>query len=230
MTTQFVLDRIPFHLDTATLQKKLRIKEGSRYVGDFDDMVRKAQDIGRPKALYKVALVESKADDHVVIDGIQFTSRVLRVNLEQAHRVFAYVATCGMELQHWADSLDDVLQRFWADTINETVLRSAIQALEEHLTERYHLGRTAVMNPGSLGDWPLREQRPLFALLGDPSKTIGVQLTKSCLMVPAKSVSGIRFPTENGYANCQLCPREDCPGRRAPYDRDLYDTKYRRRD
>jgi len=48
-------------------------------------------------------------------------------------------------------------------------------------------------------------------------------------MVPVKSVSGILFPTEESFASCQLCPREVCPGRRAPYDPDLYDAKYRLR-
>jgi hypothetical protein len=83
------------------------------------------------------------------------------------------------------------------------------------------------MAPGSLTDWPLREQRPLFALLGDTEALVGVRLTDSCLMLPNKSVSGIRFPTEKHFESCQLCPRPDCPGRRAPYDADLYDRRYR---
>jgi hypothetical protein len=47
-------------------------------------------------------------------------------------------------------------------------------------------------------------------------------------MVPTKSVSGILFPTEDGYANCQLCPRQACPNRRAPYDEMLYSRKYKK--
>jgi predicted transcriptional regulator len=46
-------------------------------------------------------------------------------------------------------------------------------------------------------------------------------------MVPSKSVSGILFPTEQTFASCQLCPREGCPSRQAPYDPALYDKKYR---
>ena len=47
-------------------------------------------------------------------------------------------------------------------------------------------------------------------------------------MSPIKSVSGILFPTEVTYENCQLCPRDLCPGRRAPYDKALYERKYRK--
>ena len=61
------------------------------------------------------------------------------------------------------------------------------------------------MNPGSLADWPLREQRPLFGLLGNVRAAIGVTLTPSLLMTPTKSVSGILFPSEETFASCQLC-------------------------
>jgi hypothetical protein len=222
-----VLDDIPFRIDLGQLLKKLHVREGHAYTDDVKRLADEAQAIARPKALYKVAYIESKEDNAVVIDGITMNSRVLRVNLEQAHRVFPYVVTCGMELQEWADSIDDVLRRFWAETINEMALRVAIQVLNKHLAERYRPGRTSAMSPGSLGEWPIQAQRPLFALLGDPKEAIGVRLTDSLLMVPVKSVSGIRFPTEESFESCQLCPRENCPGRRSQYDKDLYDRKYR---
>ena len=84
------------------------------------------------------------------------------------------------------------------------------------------------MSPGSLADWPLEQQRALFAVLGDTEGLIGVRLAESCLMIPTKSVSGMRFPTETSFESCQLCPRAVCPGRRAPYDKGLYDRKYAR--
>ena len=59
----------------------------------------------------------------------------------------------------------------------------------------------------------------------DVEKLIGVRLTDSFLMVPMKSISGILFPTEVRFESCQLCPRKDCPGRRAPYDQALW-SKY----
>ena len=58
----------------------------------------------------------------------------------------------------------------------------------------------------------------LFALFGDGQTPIGVSLTSSCLMIPAKSISGIYFPTEVPFFSCQLCDRKDCPGRKAVYD------------
>ena len=224
---EVVLDSIPFHIDLDSLMRKLHLTEGSSSARELQRLASEAQAIAKPKAVYKVAFIESKGEDHVVVDGITLTSRVLRVNLEQAHRVFPYVATCGTELDEWSSSIDDMLQSYWADTIKEMALRVAMQALSEHLEDRFRPGHLSRMNPGSLPDWPIQEQRKLFALLGSPKDAIGVELTKSLIMVPLKSVSGISFPTEVGFASCQLCPRENCPGRRAPYDETLYDRKYR---
>lgn len=226
MTTETIAN-IAFQPSLDLLQEKLRIKPGSSYVKRLETLTAEAQAAARPRALYRVALVDEKGEDFVVLDGVRFSSRILRVNLEPAHRVFPYAATCGVELHEWAESLDDMLERYWADVICELALRSADEALDTHLAQRFQPGQTSSMNPGSLGDWPLREQRALFELLGNPEEKIGVRLLKSCLMVPSKSVSGIQFPTEEGFASCQLCPRIDCSGRRAPYDSELYERKYK---
>ena len=225
--TTYVLDEVAFEPSFTALMKRLRIKEGSRHIPELTGIFEAAKPIARPKAMYKLAFVDEKGPEHVTVDGVVLSSRVLRVNLEAAHRLFAYVATCGMELQAWGDSLDDMLHQYWVDAIKEMALAAAIQALNHHLTTCYDLGRTATMAPGSLPDWPIREQRPLFAILGDPHAAIGVTLTDSFLMIPNKTVSGVRFPTEERFESCQLCPRESCPGRRAAYEPDLFDRKYR---
>jgi len=36
------------------------------------------------------------------------------------------------------------------------------------------------------------------------------------------SVSGIVFPTETEFESCQVCHREDCPGRKAPFDETVW--------
>ena len=222
-----ILDNLPFQIDMEQLKKTLRIKEGSGMVEKLGDMAREAQGIARPKVCYGVAYVDSKGEDHLIIEGIRFNSHILRVNLDNVFRVFPYVATCGLELEEWSKSVDGILEQFWADAIKEMAVRWAGRYLNEHLLDRYQPGQLSRMNPGSLPDWPLSEQRPLFAVLGDSPATIGVQLKDSCLMAPIKTVSGLFFPTEEKFESCQLCQREKCPGRRAPYDQGLLDRKYR---
>ncbi len=227
MNNHIIINTIPFHPELEDLQKQLRLKESSPYLADLRRLRDEAERIARPKAYYKIAYIEARGDDYVVVDGVTLTSRVLRVNLAQTQRVFPYVATCGVELDEWARAQEDVLLRYWADVIKELAVRAAVQTLFQHMTTRYELGKAAVMSPGSLADWPLAEQRPLFTLLGDVKGAIGVELSDSFLMLPTKSLSGLRFSTDDDFASCQLCPRENCPNRRAPYDATLYERKYR---
>jgi len=223
-----LLDGVRFEPDFDWLLQALHLRPESAHAARVRELAREAQSVARPKALYGVAYIEDRGDDFVIADGVRLTSRVLRVNLEGVHRVFPYVATCGRELDEWSSSLSDLLESFWADAIKEHALRQVISALNSDLAERYQPGPTSAMNPGSLADWPMPEQRPLFALLGDVRRAIGVELKDSFLMVPVKSVSGLRFPNTTSFENCQLCRREGCPGRRAPYDLELYARKYRR--
>jgi len=230
MMNTTILDDIPFKIKTDSFIKRLRIEKGSAHENDFMRLVEEALTIGKPKALYKVVYIDSKSDDHVVIDGVTLKSRVLRVNMEEVHRVFPFVATCGKELEDWARSMDDILLRFWAESINEMVIQLTVKAMDENIDHQYRPGKRSRMTPGSLTDWPIEEQQNLFKILGNTKDTIGVYLTDGLMMVPTKSVSGIIFPTEWDFESCQLCPREKCPGRRAPYDRDLYDKRYRKKN
>ncbi len=222
-----VLDAIPFAPNMGALLRTLRLKPEGRHADRLRELAAQAKAVARPKAMYREAYVEARDEDSVTIDGVRLTSRVLRVNLEQAQRAFPFVTTCGRELVAWAETFEDMLERYYADTIMEAALRVAQRAFEADLEARFAPGRTSAMNPGSLAEWPINEQRPLFALLGDVRATIGVELTDSYLMVPVKSVSGLRFPTEARFENCQLCQRPQCPSRRAPYDRELFEKRYR---
>jgi hypothetical protein len=221
-----IIDPLPFTLDRPELAKMLRLRAGSRNAEQVERLIAEAEQLAQPRALYRLCFIESRTDDTISVDGITFTSRVLRVNLGDLQRFFAFVVTSGRECEAWAESFDDVLLRFYADTVNQAVLHSAMAGFVAQLAEAYALQQTSVMNPGSLPEWPISQQKTLFALLGDVEAEIGVELKPSFLMIPTKSVSGILFPTEETFASCQLCPRLDCPNRRAPYDAGLFQRKY----
>ncbi|WP_094604095.1 hypothetical protein SPSIL_045360 [Sporomusa silvacetica DSM 10669] len=212
-----LLDKFPCEIEVAVLLEKLHIKKGSDYSDEVERMAAEAQMLARPKIVYKEAAIEVKGDNFVVIDKIKLTSRVLKETMEEALKAYPFVVTCGTELEVWSNQYKDYFASFCADTIKEMVLRSAIKMLEEQLDKEFGLGHAVNMNPGSLAEWPITEQIHVFNLLGDVEALIGVRLTDSYLMLPIKSVSGIRFPKEGTYENCQLCPREKCPSRKAPY-------------
>jgi len=223
---RIVLDDIRFDLNLEALARHVHIEGDESDMHQLAQLGAEAEAIARPKAMYGVAFIEDRGRDYVVLDGVRFTSRVLAVNLEHVHRAFPYLATCGMELHEWAASGQDLLTRYWMDAINEMALSVARRAIDVDLQQRYGPGRISRMAPGSLKDWPIEEQVPLFSLLGDAEKTLAVRLTDSFLMIPTKSVSGIQFATEERFESCQLCPRDNCLGRRAPYESELYQQRY----
>jgi hypothetical protein len=121
---------------------------------------------------------------------------------------------------------DDFVKTYWWDLIKGSLLVAAMTHFADYVAKHFGIEHAAAMHPGS-GDaevWPIREQRPLFSLLGDPQATIGVTLHESFLMSPNKTVSGIRFPAEHDFRTCQLCHRAVCPNRGAPFDKKLWDS------
>jgi len=214
------LTQIAPALDTAALLARVHVAPDSDDAATVTALIDQAREVARPKALYAEAFVEGRGDDSIRIAGLTFTSRMLRRKLDGVERVFPYVATCGRELDGVALPAGDVLVSFWWDAIKAEVLAAARAHLVAHLTARFRLGQTARMSPGS-GDvdvWPIEQQRELFALLGGVTPAIGVILTASCLMIPNKSVSGLLFATEHDFFTCQVCHRDPCQNRKAPFD------------
>jgi hypothetical protein len=221
-----LLDQIPFQIDLDKITKTLNNRQLSVHAAKIEKLAQAALPLGHPKAIYSVETIRAKGQNFIDLGRGVFTSRVLRVNVENTDRVFVGIVTCGQELHDWVRSINDPLLHYWADAIAEVALRSAIQYFEDHLLAQYQISHISRMEPGSLPDWPLTEQRVLFELLGDTQATVGVCLTDSLLMSPTKTISGVWFASENEYANCQLCPREECPSRRAPYDENLFEQRY----
>lgn len=218
-----ILTDIPFQIDRSGLQRNLRLKAGTHHLAELDRLIDQAEQIGKPKAIVRMIYIDEKGKNWIQLDGHRLTSRVLRINLEGAQRAFLFIATAGLELDVWSKTLTDLLHRFWADAIQEAALETARRALHQYLAQRYHPGILSEMHPGSLDDWPLSAQDDLFALLGDVKGAIGVSMTESKLMHPIKSVSGIAFSTQTPFTSCQLCPRENCRSRKAPFDPDLFE-------
>lgn len=220
-----VLD-VPVELDTESLSTALHITTGSDHEREFHELIETARKVAKPKALYKVSFIEAKGTDTVTVDQVTFSSRALRKNLDEVERVFPYIVTCGSEVDSIGIPQDDILAGFWLDRIKESLLRGAVRFFTAHLKERFKIDKISVMSPGS-GDaqvWPITQQRELFSLFSNVEKLVGVRLTDSFLMLPNKTVSGIRFQTEKDFQSCELCHRESCVGRRAPFNKKLWES------
>jgi len=211
------LEQISLGLDIEEIKEAVRARD----LVQIQTLLEVAKPLISARAVYRVCYIDEKLEDTVIIDGIRLGSRILRKNLEKVGRVFPYVITIGTRLEQKADETTDLLEKYYLDKIGNIALSKARRHLEEHLRSRFALDDLSYMSPGSLEDWPIEEQRPLFSILKGAEVSIGVRLTESLLMIPRKSVSGIYFPTEVTFYSCQLCPRQHCEGRKARYNENL---------
>jgi hypothetical protein len=212
-----ILEKIPLALPLGEIRRQLHLKKGERW-DEVKTLIQTILPDIQAKAVYRVCYIDEKQDHIIGIDGVRFISRVLAKNLAVVERVFPFVVTIGSCYLEKMDAQEDLVVKYYLDVIGNIALSTARKFLEQLLQTGYGLEGMSFMSPGSLADWPLEEQRPLFALFGDGETPIGVSLNSSCLMIPAKSLSGIYFPTEVPFISCQLCDRKDCPGRKAVYD------------
>ncbi|MCM8777850.1 MAG: vitamin B12 dependent methionine synthase, partial [Candidatus Omnitrophica bacterium] len=223
----YLLSGIPFNFNVEKIAEKFKISFDSDEFHILSDILKQAEKVAIPKAVYRVGYIDKKTEDSVTINGTEFKSRVLKVNLENTERIFLYVITCGKEIDDWSKLHTDPFFSYIIDHIKESILLSAINFFFNYIKETYKISKFSKMSPGFLKDWPIEQQRQLFDTIGDVENIAGVGLTDSFLMIPSKSVSGIIFPTEVSFESCMLCPREKCPSRRASYNSSLYNERYK---
>ncbi len=223
MEVRFIED-FPFHVSLENVMKKMHMRADHPYVARVEEHLREAMAIAKPKALYSLARVDEIGSDHVTIEGVTMKSKAMGKNLEGESMVYPYLCTCGLEIASYAESFDDMMDRFIMDAIMELILMEARLAMVADLENSLEKGKsTSSISPGSLVDWPVLEQKKLFRLFQGGDERIGVSLTKSCLMQPVKSVSGIRYVSDHDFHNCDLCQRKGCPSRQSPFDPSLYE-------
>ncbi|OGO43743.1 MAG: hypothetical protein A2Z05_05745 [Chloroflexi bacterium RBG_16_60_22] len=210
---------LPLRIDLPAVKKLLRAHRANArteaLAAELTEAVRAA---ARPKAIYRQAHVDCAGNGTVEIDGIRFSSRALSKNLAGRDTVFPYIATVGHEVDKIDIPRRDMWRQYCFDVIKTVVLVTSLDFLTEHLKEKYAIESVATMNPGEIADFPIEQQRPLFALFGGAERQIGVTLTKGGAMHPTKSRSGIFFPNDTGFVTCRLCTQQRCPGRSAAYD------------
>jgi len=219
-----MIERISVLLDRVEVAARLRFDPAKAAMDDLDRLIALAQGLIDPRSVYAVAFVGARGEGSVEVAGVMFQSPLLRRILEASNKVFPYIITVGLELERAAAAQGDLLRQYYLEEMANIALENAAAGLAARLEEQYRLGPLSSLSPGSLEDWPITEQTKLFSLLGDTERLVGVRLTDSTLMVPRKSVSGILFPSEEGFVACQLCDREHCPGRKAPWQKQRIDN------
>lgn len=164
--------------------------------------------------LQKHAITADEAG--VTLDcGVRFHSRALARHLKGCGTVLLMGATLGSRV-------DAAIRRLALISVAEGAAAQAVAAalIESYCDEVQAQAETDGLlqrprfSPG-YGDWPLVEQRQLFAVL-NCAKRIGLTLTDGLMMAPSKSVTAIIGLSEDADCvqnKCMTCSNINCPYR-----------------
>jgi Methionine synthase I, cobalamin-binding domain len=133
-----------------------------------------------------------------------------------------FLATIGEELEGRVAQLmkeGSMLEALIADSIGSAAVEKVADWFENEIRIMAVEKGDKVgwrYSPGYC-DWDIMQQKDLFRVFD--SKSIGVNLTSECLMVPRKSISGImgigKFCITSSA--CRFCNKKDCPTRREEF-------------
>lgn len=140
--------------------------------------------------------------------------------LKEATEAALFLCTAGALFSDEAHALNaqgEFLEAYIIDAIGSLTVERAMdkihKALEVEQVER-GMKITNRYSPGYC-NWPLKDQRPLFAFVGE--NPTGIALSESCLMHPIKSVSGvigIGAKARRRAYGCVICQNKTCIYRR----------------
>jgi hypothetical protein len=177
-----------------------------------------------PKAIYDRFEIDRVDGDQVYFkSGSFFTGPHISKILTGSKTAILYIFTLGNRVDQIINEesrTGDTLATIIMDSITTSLLDTLGDFVGKKIKmegiERQNWGATCAYSPGQF-KWTIEEQIKIFEMLD--GKTIGVELNESYLMVPFKSISGVYgFGPEDRIDKtriaCDLCPRENCIGRR----------------
>lgn len=137
--------------------------------------------------------------------------------LKNAEKLAIFICTAGENFSILSDRYNkegEYLKGYFTDMLGSIVAEKSMdyiqQELEKQVQLEFGMKITNRYSPGYC-NWEVNDQKQLFALL--PHNNCKITLSKSCLMLPIKSVSGIigigKRVRKNIYA-CDICNNTTC--------------------
>lgn len=166
--------------------------------------------------IYKCDNIKEISSEEVVLENdMRYKGKMPARILKDSDQVISSVITL-IGYQELVDDEEDFLVQYFMDTWGSAYVESAQAYLGKKLLEdlkKEGKSRTHLWSPGQYG-FELQNQKIIFGLLHP--EEVGCTLTKSLMMTPVKSGSGImgvRNPeVKELLIPCDFCPRgADCP-------------------
>ena len=183
--------------------------------------IEKLQQAAQPRWLYQIFPLQLESEDQINFSCFKAYSKNLGKNLKGCERVILFAATLGIQV-------DLLIERYVKLQISQGVIMQAAAAamIEQFCDECQEELRQKMESEGwylrprfspGYGDFSLNHQTEIISVLQCPKK-IGLTLTDSLLMAPAKSVTAViglsRIKQPSHRHGCEVCEKKDCVFRR----------------
>jgi hypothetical protein len=219
-------ERIDIQIDREEVLRYLGYRAGHKAEPRISSLVdrhtRSAYPLIEPQYSYVIRDVEHVEWDRVFIEDVVFESRIIAQLMQRCQKAAIFAVTIGGLLERKARRLAEkgqILEAAIVDAVGSEAAEAAAAAVQNRvrdIADAWGLGISNRFSPGYC-DWDISQQEMVFRALN--GRSTGVTLTKNCLMVPRKSVSGvIGMGTDASeleiWSPCKSCKRGNCPGRR----------------
>jgi hypothetical protein len=149
-------------------------------------------------------------------DKLLLTDKIIASSLREAETILIFLFTAGIQYEIRSRDLmlhDDQIKGYVVDTLGSIVVELAVDRLRQELEKQLAASSLKMTNPYSPGycGWPVSDQSKLFSFF--PDGFAGITLSKSSLMTPIKSVSGIIGAGEKAKKRayrCEICDLTTC--------------------
>ena len=156
--------------------------------------------------------------------GIEFNSQKIARAMKPCVEAVCFIATIGDGIEDEIDRLTSqnrLSDAFIIDTMGSLLVEGLVNQFQQEMQSRCRQEKRATslrFSPGYC-DWSIEEQKKIFDLFN--KDFLDVELNKTCLMSPRKSVSGVFGISSQDsrtwvstHNPCRECAKKDCTERR----------------
>jgi len=216
--------------DVEEIQKFLQSSEltdqhpANLYILEVLPLLHVNSDICGGYSIQSVQSIDAKEGIAVIKNTVLNIGTQVSGYIKEATKMALFLCTAGDEFIRLSNLLNekgDYMEAYIVDAIGSLTVEKAMDKIQEKLRLSFldeDLKMSQRYSPGYC-NWALSEQETLFRLIGD--NPTGISLSKSCLMTPIKSVSGIigigKRIKQHEYG-CKICQNATCIYRKILHD------------
>ena len=211
-----------FEIDGDYLINLLKIEKSASMSKEALLIADKVKNIVKPKYIIKKMRIDKLGNNYVIINGVEFKSTMLAGLIRENTRIFAFIATSGIEIEYYKDSITDIFENYVLEQIAYLTCLMALKDVETILNSDFNAKGLISIAPGSLPGWDISELTSILKLFQGEHTKIDVDVTDGGMINPVKSICGLFIESELPLHRCEICIRRNCTFREAEFDENKF--------